>query len=436
MSVMGFLLSFVHQGPGSSFPLERELEKELKNADPEIADAIREETQRQENTLVMIASENYASRAVIEAQANVLTNKYAEGYPNRRYYGGCEHVDVVEKLAIERVRKLFGVEHANVQPHSGSQANMAVYLSFLKPGDTILGMDLYHGGHLTHGSPVSFSGMLFKAATYGVDPERHLIDFNEVNDLAKKHRPKMIVAGASAYPRIIDFQAFAEIARDVGAYLMIDMAHIAGLVSASLHPSPVGFADFITSTTHKTLRGPRGGFILCEEKYGPTIDKGIFPGIQGGPLMHIIAAKAVSFGEALSQEFRDYQLQVVTNARILAEELMGDGLDLVSGGTDTHLILIDLTSRDITGQELETSLGKAGIAANKNAVPFDKKGPKVTSGLRIGTPSLTTRGMKEAEMKVVAGLLKNVLENPYDEKTLQDTRSTVMELCRSFPVYR
>ena len=384
------------------------MEIELKKADPEVADAIHEETQRQENTLVMIASENYASRAVIEAQANVMTNKYAEGYPNRRYYGGCEHVDVVEKLAIERVRTLFGVEHANVQPHSGSQANMVVYLSFLKPGDTILGMDLYHGGHLTHGSPVSFSGMLFKAVSYGVDPERHLIDF----------------------------QVFAEIARDVGAYLMIDMAHIAGLVAASLHPSPVGFADFITSTTHKTLRGPRGGLILCEEKYGPTIDKGVFPGIQGGPLMHIIAAKAVSFGEALGQGFKDYQRQVVTNARVLAEELMAHGFDLLSGGTDNHLILIDLTSRDITGQELETSLGKAGIAANKNTVPFDKRGPKVTSGLRLGTPSLTTRGMKETEMKVVAGLLKNVLENPDDGKTLQDTRSTVMELCRSFPIYR
>ena len=412
------------------------MEIELKKADPEVADAIHEETQRQENTLVMIASENYASRAVIEAQANVMTNKYAEGYPNRRYYGGCEHVDVVEKLAIERVRTLFGVEHANVQPHSGSQANLVVYLSFLKPGDTILGMDLYHGGHLTHGSPVSFSGMLFKAVSYGVDLERHLIDFNEVNDLAKKHRPKMIIAGASAYPRIIDFQVFAEIARDVGAYLMIDMAHIAGLVAASLHPSPVGFADFITSTTHKTLRGPRGGLILCEEKYGPTIDKGVFPGIQGGPLMHIIAAKAVSFGEALGHEFKDYQLQVVTNARVLAEELMAHGFDLLSGGTDNHLILIDLTSRDITGQELETSLGKAGIAANKNTVPFDKRGPKVTSGLRLGTPSLTTRGMKETEMKIIAGLLKNVLENPDDEKTLQDTRSTVMELCRSFPIYR
>ncbi len=412
------------------------METELKKADPEVAEAIQEETQRQENTLVMIASENYASRAVIEAQANVMTNKYAEGYPNKRYYGGCENVDVVEKLAIERVRKLFGVEHANVQPHSGSQANMAVYFSFLKQGDTILGMDLYHGGHLTHGSPVSFSGMLFKAISYSVDPDRHLIDYNEVNNLAKKHRPKMIIAGASAYPRIIDFQAFAEIARDVGAYLMIDMAHIAGLVATSLHPSPVGFADFVTSTTHKTLRGPRGGLILCEEEYGPTIDKGVFPGIQGGPLMHIIAAKAVSFEEALGRGFKDYQLQVVNNARVLAEELMGHGIDLVSGGTDNHLILIDLTSRDITGREYEASLGKAGIAANKNAVPFDKRGPKVTSGLRLGTPSLTTRGMKEKEMKVVAGLLKNVLENPYDEKTLEDTRSTVLELCESFPIYR
>jgi glycine hydroxymethyltransferase len=416
--------------------LRIKLEVELKKADPEVANAIHEETRRQENTLVMIASENYASKAVIEAQANVMTNKYAEGYPNRRYYGGCENVDVVERLAIDRVRKLFGVEHANVQPHSGSQANMAVYLSFLKPGDTILGMDLYHGGHLTHGSPVSFSGMLFKAVSYGVDPEKHLIDFDQVKDLAEKHRPKIIIAGASAYPRIIDFHTFSEIARDIGAYLMVDMAHIAGLVAANLHPSPVGVADFITSTTHKTLRGPRGGLILCEEKYGPAVDKGIFPGIQGGPLMHIIAAKAVSFGEALGQGFRDYQRQVVTNARVLAEELMGHGFDLISGGTDNHLILIDLSSTDITGREYEASLGKAGIASNKNAVPFDKRGPKVTSGLRLGTPSLTTRGMKETEMKVVARLLKDVLEKPDDEKTLQDVRSTVMELCRSFPIYK
>ncbi len=407
----------------------------LKQADPEVADAIRRETEREKETLVMIASENYASRAVIEAQASVMTNKYAEGYPNKRYYGGCEHVDVVEKLAIDRVRKLFGAEHANVQPHSGSQANMAVYLAFLKSGDTILGMDLYHGGHLTHGSPVSFSGMLFKAVSYGVDPKTHLIDFDQVNDLAKKHKPKIIIAGASAYPRIIDFHRFKEIAEGVGAYLMVDMAHIAGLVAADLHPSPVGVSDFITSTTHKTLRGPRGGLILCEEKYGPFIDRGIFPGIQGGPLMHIIAAKAVSFGEALGQAFRDYQRQVVINARVLAEELMGHGFDLVSGGTDNHLLLMDLTPRNITGQDAETVLGKAGIAANKNTIPFDQRGPKITSGLRLGTPVLTTRGMKEPEMKIVAGLIRDVLENHDDEKRVQDTRMTVMELCRSFPVY-
>ena len=359
----------------------------------------------------------------------------SEGYPNKRYYGGCEHVDVVEKLAIDRVRKLFNAEHANVQPHSGSQANMAVYLAFLKPGDTILGMDLYHGGHLTHGSPVSFSGMLFKAVSYGVDPKTHLIDFDQVNDLAKKHQPKIIIAGASAYPRIIDFHRFKEIAEGVGAYLMVDMAHIAGLVAADLHPSPVGVSDFITSTTHKTLRGPRGGLILCEEKYGPSIDKGVFPGTQGGPLMHIIAAKAVSFGEALGQGYRDYQRQVVINARVLAEELIGHGFDLISGGTDNHLLLMDLTLRNITGQDAETVLGKAGIAVNKNAIPFDQRGPKITSGLRLGTPVLTTRGMKEPEMKIVAGLIRNVLENRDDEKRVQDTRMTIMELCKSFPVY-
>jgi glycine hydroxymethyltransferase len=411
------------------------LEVGLKQADPEVADAIRQETRREKETLVMIASENYTSRAVIEAQASVMTNKYAEGYPNKRYYGGCEHVDVVEKLAIDRVRKLFGAEHANVQPHSGSQANMAVYLAFLKSGDTILGMDLYHGGHLTHGSPVSFSGMFFKAVSYGVDPKSHLIDFGQVNDLAKKHQPKIIIAGASAYPRIIDFHRFKEIAEGVGAYLMVDMAHVAGLVAADLHPSPVGVADFVTSTTHKTLRGPRGGLILCEERYGPLIDKGVFPGIQGGPLMHIIAAKAVSFGEALGQAFRDYQRQVVINARVLAEELMGRGFDLVSGGTDNHLLLMDLTPRNITGRDAETVLGKAGIVANKNTIPFDQRGPKITSGLRLGTPVLTTRGMKEPEMKIVAGLIRNVLENPDDEKRMQDTRMTVVELCRSFPVY-
>jgi glycine hydroxymethyltransferase len=418
-----------------SITSEDNLEIDLQKVDLEVAEAIRAETDREKNTLVMIASENYASRAVIEAQANVMTNKYAEGYPERRYYGGCEYVDIVEKLAIDRAKKLFGAEYVNVQPHSGSQANMAIYLSFLKPGDTILGMDLYHGGHLTHGSPVSFSGMLFRATSYGVDSKTQLIDYDEVNELAKRHRPKMIIAGASAYPRVIDFHKFKEVANGIGAYLMADIAHIAGLVAANLHPSPVGCAEFITSTTHKTLRGPRGGLILCEEKYGPSMDKGIFPGIQGGPLMHIIAAKAVSFGEALRQEFRDYQRQVVTNARTLAEELMNCGFDLVSGGTDNHLILMDLTAKGITGLKAEKALSKAGIAVNKNTIPFDKRGSKVTSGLRIGTPALTTRGMKEPEMKIIADLIERVLENPTNEKILQDTRSAVTELCSGFPIY-
>jgi len=411
------------------------LEIDLNRLDSEVAEAIRAEIDREKQTLVMIASENYASRAVIEAQANVMTNKYAEGYPDKRYYGGCEYVDIVEKLAIDRAKKLFGAEHVNVQPHSGSQANMAVYLSFLRPGDTILGMDLYHGGHLSHGSPVSFSGMLFKAVSYGVDPKTQRIDYDQANELADRYRPKMIIAGASAYPRIIDFYRFKEIANRIGAYLMADMAHIAGLVAASLHPSPVGCADFITSTTHKTLRGPRGGFILTEERYGQTLDRGIFPGIQGGPLMHIIAAKAVSFGEALRQEFKDYQKQVVSNAKALAEELKGYGFHLVSGGTDNHLILMDLTSNGITGLKAESALGKAGIAVNKNTIPFDKRGPKVTSGLRIGTPAITTRGMKEPEMAIIAQLIKRVLENPTDQNELEDTRSEVSELCARFPIY-
>jgi glycine hydroxymethyltransferase len=411
------------------------LEIDLPRLDSEVAEAIRAEIDREKHTLVMIASENYASRAVIEAQANVMTNKYAEGYPDKRYYGGCEYVDIVEKLAIDRAKKLFGAEYVNVQPHSGSQANMAIYFSFLKPGDTILGMDLYHGGHLTHGSPVSFSGMLYKAISYGVDPNTQLIDYIQIKELADRYRPKMIIAGASAYPRIIDFHKFKEIASGVGAYLMADMAHIAGLVAANLHPSPVGCAEFITSTTHKTLRGPRGGLILTEEEYGQTMDRGIFPGIQGGPLMHIIAAKAVSFGEALRQGFRDYQQQVVTNAKVLAGELKEYGFNLVSGGTDNHLILVDLTSRGITGLKAESALGKAGIAVNKNTVPFDTRGPKVTSGLRIGTPALTTRGMKEPEMKIIAQLIKRVLENTSNEDELRNTRSTVSELCAGFPIY-
>jgi glycine hydroxymethyltransferase len=407
----------------------------LQKVDPIVAEAIQAEIDREKNNLVMIASENYVSRAVIEAQANVMTNKYAEGYPGNRYYGGCEHVDTVETLAIDRAKKLFGAEYVNVQPHSGSQANMAIYLSFLKPGDTILGMDISHGGHLTHGSSANFSGALFKAIAYGLNSKTQVIDYDQVNDLATKYKPKLIIAGASAYPRVIDFHRFKEIAQGIGAYLMADMAHIAGLVAAGLHPSPVGQAEFITSSTHKTLRGPRGGLILSEEKYGKALNRGIFPGTQGGPLMHTIAAKAVSFGEALKQEFRDYQRQVIINARVLAEELMGFGFDLISGGTDNHLMLIDLTAKGITGLEAENALGKAGLVMNKNIIPFDKRGSQVTSGLRIGTPALTTRGMKEPEIKVIAELIRKVLEDPHNEKILQVTHSVVCELCGKFPVY-
>ena len=411
------------------------IEQGLEQVDPEVARAIRSEIDREKNSLVMIASENYASRAVIEAQANVMTNKYAEGYPRKRYYGGCEYVDVAERLAIDRLKTVFGAEYANVQPHSGSQANMAVYFSFLKPGDTILGMALSHGGHLTHGSPVSFSGRLFRAVSYGLDPKRGRIDFVQVRDLAREHKPKLIIAGASAYPRIIDFRRFKEIAEEVGAYLMVDMAHIAGLVAAALHPSPVGLADFVTATTHKTMRGPRGGVILADERYGEILDKGVFPGIQGGPLMHTIAAKAVAFGEAQTQAFKDYQRQVVANAGVLAEAFGGYGYDLVSGGTDNHLILIDLTVKGISGLEAEVALGEAGIAVNKNTVPFDKRGPRVTSGIRLGTPALTTRGMKEEEMRLIAGMIKKILDDPTDEKTIQNSRSQVKELCLGFPIY-
>ena len=384
----------------------------------------------------MIASENYASESVIEAQANVMTNKYAEGYPGARYYGGCEYVDEVERLAVERAKRLFGAEYVNVQPHSGSQANMAVYLSVLKPGDLILGMDLSHGGHLTHGSPVSFSGMIYKSISYGLDQKSQRIDYNQVRDLAKAHKPKIIIAGASAYPRRIDFHRFSEIASETGAYLMADMAHIAGLVAVGLHPSPVGTADFITTTTHKTLRGPRGGLILSQEEHAERLNKAVFPGIQGGPLMHIIAAKAVAFGEALRAEFSGYQRQVVTNARVLAEELMGLGFDLVTGGTDNHLILIDLTRKGITGKEAEGALGQAGIVVNKNSVPFDKRGPRITSGLRLGTPAMTTRGMKEDEMKIIAGFIRKVLENPGSDNILTEVREAVLDLCSGFPIYQ
>jgi len=410
--------------------------KRLEETDHQVHRAIQAEITRERNNLLMIASENYASESVIEAQANVMTNKYAEGYPGARYYGGCEYVDEVEILAVERAKRLFGAEYVNVQPHSGSQANMAVYLSVLKPGDLILGMDLSHGGHLTHGSPVSFSGMIYRSISYGLDQKSQRIDYNQVRDLAKAHRPKIIIAGASAYPRFIDFHRFSEIASETGAYLMADMAHIAGLVAVGLHPSPVGTADFITTTTHKTLRGPRGGLILSQEEHAERLNKAVFPGIQGGPLMHIIAAKAVAFGEALRTEFSGYQRQVVTNARVLAEELMGLGFNLVTGGTDNHLLLIDLTRKGITGKEAEGALGQAGIVVNKNSVPFDKRGPRITSGLRLGTPAMTTRGMKEDEMKIIAGFIRKVLENPGSDNILTEVREAVLDLCSGFPIYQ
>lgn len=411
-------------------------EKRLEETDHHVHRAIQAEITRERNNLLMIASENYASESVIEAQANVMTNKYAEGYPGARYYGGCEYVDEVERLAVERAKRLFGAEYVNVQPHSGSQANMAVYLSVLKPADLILGMALSHGGHLTHGSPVSFSGMIYRSIFYGLDKKSQRIDYNQVRDLAKEHRPKIIIAGASAYPRFIDFHRFSEIASETGAYLMADIAHIAGLVAVGLHPSPVGTADFITTTTHKTLRGPRGGLILSQEEHAERLNKAVFPGIQGGPLMHIIAAKAVAFGEALRTEFSGYQRQVVTNARVLAEELMGLGFNLVTGGTDNHLILIDLTRKGITGKEAEGALGQAGIVANKNSVPFDKRGPRITSGLRLGTPAMTTRGMKEDEMKIIAGFIRKVLENPGSDNILTEVREAVLDLCSGFPIYQ
>ena len=403
--------------------------------DPEIFGAIEAELLRERESLVMIASENYASRAVMETQASVMTNKYAEGYPGARYYGGCEFVDRVERVARSRANRLFDSEHANVQPHSGSQANMAVYLSFLDRGDTIMGMDLSHGGHLTHGSPVSFSGKIYNPVFYGLHPETQRIDYDQVRDLARKKKPKLIIAGASAYPRRIDFSLFKEIAHDVGAYFMVDMAHIAGLVATNLHPSPVGQADFITSTTHKTLRGPRGGLLLCSEEYGAKLDKGVFPGTQGGPLMHVIAAKAVAFEEALRPDFKAYQKQVLLNARVLAEELVNYGFDLVSGGTDNHLLLIDLTAKGLTGLDAERSLGETGIVANKNAVPFDKKGPRITSGLRLGTPALTTRGIKETEIRQIAGLINDILSAPESESVLEQAQSVVSEICTAFPIY-
>ncbi len=408
----------------------------VEKVDPEMADAIRLEVERQSNKLDLIASENIASPAVMATQASVLANKYAEGYPDRRYYGGCQYVDLAEKLAIERACKLFDCKCANVQPHSGSQANMAVYFSFLKPGDTILGMDLSHGGHLSHGSPVNFSGKLFRSHFYRLDRDTGTIDYEAVESLAKECRPKMIIAGASAYPRIIDFESFSRIAKEVGAYLVVDMAHIAGLVAAGVHPSPIPHADFVTSTTHKTLRGPRGGLILTNrEDFGRKINSEIFPGIQGGPLMHVIAAKGVAFKEALSPEFRVYQSQVIKNAAVLAEELMGAGVNLVSGGTDNHLMLLDLTNLDITGKEAENALDHARITVNKNTIPFETRNPFVTSGIRIGTPSVTTRGMKEPEMQAIGKLIVKILKNMDKEDILSSVEKKVRELCKAFPIY-
>ena len=406
--------------------------KEIKKIDQEVAEIINEEQERQDNNIELIASENFVSEAVKEAAGSCLTNKYAEGYPGKRYYGGCEVVDKVERLAIKRAKELFDADHANVQPHSGSQANQAVYFATLSPGDTVLAMDLTHGGHLTHGSPVNMSGEYYNFIHYGVEKNKEVIDFKQVKMLAEEYKPKMIVAGASAYPRIINFKKFRKIADEVGAYFMVDMAHIAGLVAAGLHPNPVEEADFVTSTTHKTLRGTRGGLILCKEEYAKKIDKAIFPGIQGGPLMHIIASKAVSFKEALSEEFVEYQEKVVRNARALGEKLQDYGMRLVSGGTDNHLLLVDLTNMEITGKEAEEALDKVAITVNKNTIPFETRSPFVTSGIRIGTPAVTTRGMGEEEMKQIGELMYETLKNYDNEDKLKEIKRDVLALTNEF----
>ncbi|MBP3231889.1 MAG: serine hydroxymethyltransferase [Anaerovibrio sp.] len=409
---------------------------ELKVVDPEIAEAIAAELNRQRNKLELIASENIVSSAVMTAQGSVLTNKYAEGYPGKRYYGGCEHVDVVEQLAIDRAKKLFGAEYANVQPHSGAQANMAVFFALLTPGDTVMGLNLTDGGHLTHGSPVNMSGKYFKIVPYGVSAESEQLDYDDVQRLVEECKPKLIVAGASAYARTLDFPRLAEIAHSVGAYLMVDIAHIAGLVATGMHPSPVPYADVVTSTTHKTLRGPRGGLILCRDaEFGKQFNKAIFPGIQGGPLMHVIAAKAVAFKEALSPAFKEYAQQVVKNAKVLAETLMDKGFRIVSGGTDTHLMLVDLTNKNITGKIAQNVLDEVGITANKNTIPFEKLSPFVTSGIRLGSPALTTRGFKEDDMVEVAEIIAMVLDNPEDEGVKAQARDRVAALCQKYPLY-
>ena len=409
--------------------------KELKQFDPEVYEAIIGEIKREQDKIVLIASENYASKAVLEAQGSVFTNKYAEGYPHRRYYGGCEFVDSVELLAIERAKQLFGAEHVNVQPHSGTQANMAVYFSVLKPGDRVLGLSLNHGGHLSHGSHVNFSGLIYKAFFYGVEKKTGLIDYDKVRKLAKRHKPKLVLAGASAYSRLLDFKVLSDIAKEVNAHLLADIAHIAGLIATGNHPSPVPYADFVTTTTHKTLRGPRGGMIMCKTEYAKAIDKIVFPGIQGGPLMHVIAAKAVAFKEALTPEFRRYQLQIIKNARELADALIKKGIKIISGGTDTHLMLIDLTAKKITGNDAEKALDLAGITVNKNSIPYDKLPATVTSGIRVGTPIVTNRKMREPEMVIIADLISTILDDYRNNTTIRHVRDKVKALCRKFPVY-
>ena len=407
----------------------------VKQQDPNVQEMIELELGRQRNKLEMIASENFVSQAVMEAQGSVLTNKYAEGYPHKRYYGGCEYVDMVEELAIERAKQLFGAEHVNVQPHSGSQANFGVYFALLEPGDTIMGMNLSHGGHLTHGSPVNVSGKYFNIIPYGVDAETGRIDYEEMRKIAQEHKPKMIIGGGSAYSRQIDFKTMAEIAHEVGAIFMVDMAHFAGLVAAGLHPNPVEYADIVTTTTHKTLRGPRGGMVMCKEEYAKAIDKSIFPGIQGGPLMHVIAAKAVAFGEALQPEFKEYAKQVIVNAQTLADALQQEGFTIVSGGTDTHVLLVDLRAVGLTGKVAEHILDEVGITCNKNTIPFDPESPFVTSGIRLGTPALTTRGLNAEDMKEIASIIALVLKHPEDTAAQEEAKQRVAKLCKQYPMY-
>ena len=407
----------------------------VKQQDPKVQEMIELELGRQRNKLEMIASENFVSQAVMEAQGSVLTNKYAEGYPHKRYYGGCEYVDMVEELAIERAKQLFGAEHVNVQPHSGSQANFGVYFALLEPGDTIMGMNLSHGGHLTHGSPVNVSGKYFNIIPYGVDAETGRIDYEKMRKIAQEHKPKMIIGGGSAYSRQIDFKTMADIAHEVGAIFMVDMAHFAGLVAAGLHPNPVEYADIVTTTTHKTLRGPRGGMIMCKEEYAKTIDKSIFPGIQGGPLMHVIAAKAVAFGEALQPEFKEYAKQIIVNAQTLADALQEEGFTIVSGGTDTHVLLVDLRTVGLTGKVAEHVLDEVGITCNKNTIPFDPESPFVTSGIRLGTPALTTRGLHAEDMKEIASIISLVLKQPEDTAVLAEAKQRVATLCEKYPMY-